>query len=56
MLFQKILQPLTYIEQIPAKKIRQKVIHAFNYWLKVPADKLNELADIIMMVHNSSLL
>lgn len=42
--------------QVPGKQIRAKLAHAFNYWLKIPADKLNIVGDIIQMLHNSSLL
>ena len=55
-LFQKLLQPFTYILQVPGKQIRAKLAHAFNYWLKVPADKLIVVGDIVQMLHNSSLL
>lgn len=56
MLFQKLLQPFTYILQVPGKQIRAKLAHAFNYWLKIPADKLAVVGDIVQMLHNSSLL
>lgn len=53
---QKLLQPFTYIMQVPGKQIRAKLAHAFNYWLKIPADKLAVIGDIVQMLHNSSLL
>jgi geranylgeranyl diphosphate synthase type 3 len=55
-LFQKLLQPFTYILQVPGKQIRAKLAHAFNYWLKISADKLLVVGDIVQMLHNSSLL
>lgn len=51
-----LLQPFTYILQIPGKQIRAKLAHAFNYWLKIPKDKLQAVGDITQMLHNSSLL
>ncbi|XP_060811254.1 terpene synthase [Bombus pascuorum] len=51
-----LLLPLTYILQIPGKQIRGKLIQAFNYWLKIPQDKFNAVADIIQLLHTSSLL
>ncbi|KAG7198914.1 hypothetical protein KM043_015731 [Ampulex compressa] len=51
-----LLQPFTYILQVPGKQIRAKLAHAFNYWLKIPNDKLQAIGDIIQMLHNSSLL
>jgi len=40
MSFQKILQPLAHTLQVPGKQILTKFAHAYNYWLKVAADKL----------------
>jgi geranylgeranyl diphosphate synthase type 3 len=56
MLFQKILPPLAHIVQVPGKNIRSKLVHAFNYWLKAPADKLVEVGDMSEYLHNASLL
>jgi len=56
LIFQKLLQPFTYIMQVPGKQIRAKLSHAFNYWLNVPSDKLAIIGDIVQMLHNSSLL
>ncbi|KAJ8670689.1 hypothetical protein QAD02_001948 [Eretmocerus hayati] len=53
---EKLLQPFTYILQVPGKQIRGKLAHAFNYWLKIPAEKIKVVGDITQMLHNSSLL
>ncbi|XP_014229716.1 geranylgeranyl pyrophosphate synthase [Trichogramma pretiosum] len=53
---EKLLQPFTYILQVPGKQIRGKLAHAFNYWLKIPVEKLQAVGDITQMLHNSSLL
>lgn len=56
LLFQKLLQPFVYIQQVPGKQIRAKLALAFNYWMKIPNDKLSAVGDIVQMLHNSSLL
>lgn len=53
---EKLLQPFTYILQVPGKQIRAKLAQAFNIWLKIPDDKLHVVGDIVQMLHNSSLL
>jgi len=53
MLFQKLLQPLAHILQVPEKLLRTRFYHAYNYWLKVPADKLAVVNDIALMQHYS---
>jgi len=56
MLFQKLLQPLAHILQVPGKQIRARISHAYNYWLKVPADKLIVVKEIAHMFHHSIVL
>nr|ARE68915.1 geranylgeranyl pyrophosphate synthase [Epicauta chinensis] len=53
---EKLLQPFTYILQVPGKNIRSKLARAFNYWLQIPEDKLEQIEDIVQMMHNASLL
>ncbi|XP_054266724.1 terpene synthase [Macrosteles quadrilineatus] len=53
---EKLLQPFSYILQVPGKQIRAKLAHAFNNWLKIPSDKLHIVGEIVQMLHNSSLL
>jgi len=55
-LFQKVLQPLAHVLQVPGKQFRPKFFHAFNYWLKVPADQFSMLSDIVEMLHTATLL
>lgn len=52
----QLLEPLTYISQIPGKNIRTKLARAFNVWLKIPEEKVNKIEEIIQILHNSSLL
>lgn len=53
---EKLLQPYTYISQVPGKRIRTKLAYAFNCWLNIAEDKLLAIGEIIQMLHNSSLL
>ncbi|XP_030572768.1 geranylgeranyl pyrophosphate synthase isoform X1 [Drosophila novamexicana] len=51
-----LLQPFTYIQQIPGKQFRSELALAFNHWLLIPAEKLTQIGEIVQMLHNSSLL
>ncbi|XP_038061626.1 geranylgeranyl pyrophosphate synthase-like [Patiria miniata] len=51
-----LLEPYTYILQVPGKKIRIKLTKAFNHWLQIPSEKLEKVSEIIQMLHNASLL
>ncbi|XP_032228600.1 geranylgeranyl pyrophosphate synthase [Nematostella vectensis] len=53
---QILLEPYKYILQVPGKQVRETLIQAFNVWLKIPEDKLKIIADVVKMLHNSSLL
>nr|BBH72802.1 geranylgeranyl diphosphate synthase-4 [Nasutitermes takasagoensis] len=53
---EKILQPLAHTLQVPGKQILARIAHAYNYWLKVPADKLIVLKDIDHTFHYSLIL
>lgn len=55
-ILQKLMLPLSYIQQIPGKQIRSKLILAFNNWLQIPPNKLREVGEIVQMLHNASLL
>jgi len=56
MLFQKTLQPMTHILQVPGKQFAPKITHAYTYWLQVPADQLIVAKEIAHMVHYASIL
>jgi len=56
MLFQKILRPFAHLKQVPGKQSLSSIPYAYNYWLKVPADKLIELKEIGYLIHHSVLL
>jgi geranylgeranyl pyrophosphate synthase len=56
MILQKLLEPIRYILQVPGKQIRAKLAQAFNYWLKISDDRVQEIDEIINMLHNASIL
>ncbi|KAM7536681.1 hypothetical protein Aperf_G00000084010 [Anoplocephala perfoliata] len=51
-----ILAPYNYLTQNSGKRMRTKLIKAFNLWLKIDHEKLELLSDIIETLHNSSLI
>ncbi|XP_064610236.1 geranylgeranyl pyrophosphate synthase-like [Liolophura sinensis] len=53
---QVLLDPYRYICQIPGKQIRTQLAKAFNYWLKIPDDKIQIISEATQMLHNASLL
>lgn len=54
--FQKVLEPYNYIDQVPGLKFLEKSTVAFNYWLRIPDDKLQELGRIVNVTMNSVFL
>ncbi|ELU17014.1 hypothetical protein CAPTEDRAFT_118458 [Capitella teleta] len=53
---QILMEPYSYILQIPGKQVRMKLATAFNYWLQIPDDKLQVIMEVTQMLHNASLL
>jgi geranylgeranyl diphosphate synthase type 3 len=51
-----LLEPYVHIEQTQGKGMREKLIDAFNQWLKVDEDKLEVIKQIITKLHTASLL
>lgn len=52
----ELLEPYSYLKQIPGKDVRGHLIDAFNVWLQLPEDKVTEIKKIIDALHNASLL
>lgn len=52
----QLLEPFTYLLQVPGKNVRKKLLKAFNIWLKVDEEKVRAIGDIVQMLHNASLL
>jgi len=50
------MEPFEYLLQVPGKDVRGKLIDAFNLWMKIPDNVLNEIKTIVSMLHNASLL
>ncbi|KAI7970750.1 hypothetical protein EIK77_007930 [Talaromyces pinophilus] len=53
---QILLGPFDYLESLPGKNMRSQLIHAFNTWLKVPAENLDVIIKVVSMLHTASLL
>lgn len=52
-----LMEPYNYINAVPGKDIRGKLIDCFQLWLNVPnAEILNEIKSIVADLHNASLL
>lgn len=51
------MEPYNYINAVPGKDIRGKLIDCFQLWLNVPSvEILNEIKSIVADLHNASLL
>mmetsp|Transcript_12634 Transcript_12634/g.27257 ORF Transcript_12634/g.27257 Transcript_12634/m.27257 type:complete len:378 (+) Transcript_12634:89-1222(+) len=52
-----LLEPYHYINAVPGKDVRGKLIDCFQLWLNVPCvETLNEIKSIVADLHNASLL
>jgi len=51
-----LLEPFEYVCKIPGKKIRTKLIQAFNLWLQISDEKLGQIGEVVEMLHNASLM
>jgi len=51
-----LIEPYSYINGIPGKNIREKLIDAWNVFYNCPAEKVVIIKKIITMLHNASLL
>ena len=48
-----LLEPFAYLLQVPGKNIRKKLLHAFNFWMKIPQETALKIGEIIQMLHNA---
>ncbi|CAM9378110.1 unnamed protein product [Ectocarpus sp. 6 AP-2014] len=53
---QDIMEPFHYINQVPGKDVRGKLIDAFQIWLDIPAERIDAIKEVVGMLHNASLL
>ena len=51
-----LLEAFHYINQVPGKDIRGKLIDAFQRWFRIPDDKVVSIKELIGELHNASLL
>ncbi|EIM91052.1 terpenoid synthase [Stereum hirsutum FP-91666 SS1] len=51
-----ILEPYTYLLEVPGKDIRTTLISAFNSWLNVPRRECCLISSVVNMLHNASLM
>ncbi|XP_011876891.1 PREDICTED: geranylgeranyl pyrophosphate synthase-like [Vollenhovia emeryi] len=51
-----LLEPVRYILQVPGKQVRTNLIKAFNYWLRIPDDKLQTIDNVTTMIHTSTVM
>ncbi|KAF8172541.1 farnesyltranstransferase [Mycena galopus ATCC 62051] len=55
-LSQEIFEPFTYIAAQPGKNVGRDMIHALNFWIKAPEDKVTIISTMIDTLHNASLM
>lgn len=52
-----LLEPYRYINSIPGKDVRGKLVDCFQLWLQIPSDSiLQAIKDIVADLYNASLL
>jgi len=51
-----LMEPYYYLLQVPGKGMRKAMIHAFNLWFKIPAERAVAIGKIVQMLHTASLL
>lgn len=54
---ESLLEPFRYINSVPGKDVRGKLMDCFQLWMKVESDEmLARIKDIVADLHNASLL
>ncbi|DBA00273.1 TPA: hypothetical protein N0F65_007917 [Lagenidium giganteum] len=51
-----LLEPYTYVKELPGKNVRGRLVDAFQEWLKAPQDAVMSIKTIVDELHNASLL
>ncbi|OBT63401.1 hypothetical protein VE03_07123 [Pseudogymnoascus sp. 23342-1-I1] len=51
-----LLAPPRYIQSLPSKNIRSKLVDAFNIWFQLPEDLVDTIKGIINDLHNATLM
>ncbi|EFN87417.1 geranylgeranyl pyrophosphate synthase [Harpegnathos saltator] len=52
----KLLEPMSYMLRTPGKAYRTTLAKAVNYWLRIPNDKLEDIIEIVNILHTSSII
>jgi len=52
----QLIEAYHYVNSVPGKDVRGKLLDCFNLWLHVPSHYTNEIKSIIADLHNASLL
>eukprot|EP00752_Nemacystus_decipiens_P006887 g6186.t1 len=50
------MEPFHYINQVPGKDFRGRLIDAFQVWMDISADNIDAIKEVVGMLHNASLL
>jgi len=50
-----VMEPYTYIDKMPGKKA-PTMVEVFNFWMKVPQDKLTIIKDVVRLLHEANLM
>lgn len=53
---QACLEAFEYLRKYPGKNVRGKLVDAFQFWLKIPDEKIVAIKEITSMLHTASLL
>ncbi|KAJ7782209.1 farnesyltranstransferase [Mycena maculata] len=51
-----VLEPFTYLTSNPGKDILDRLIDAFDTWMKIPSDSRAAISKVVNMLHNASLM
>jgi hypothetical protein len=51
-----LMGPVHYIQSLPSKNVRAKLIDAFNIWLQIPDKHLNVIKGTVSDLYNASLI
>lgn len=52
----RLLEPWTYICDVPGKNVRGILIKCFQRWMQIPEEELAQIAEVINYLHTASLL
>jgi geranylgeranyl diphosphate synthase, type III len=50
------MEPYEYLAQTPGKGVRERLVGAFNRWLRIERGPLSKVQEVIMLLHNASLM